>query len=91
MKKLLLACAAFTLLSTAVYADAPAAPQGMTTDQLNRVLNSVIAQREQAMNSEAVCSGDETALQQQLAADQAKIDDLTKQLAAAAKPSTPAK
>lgn len=82
MKKLLLACAAFTLLSTTAYADAPPAPQqGMTTDQLNRVLNSVIAQREQAMNSAAVCTGDETALQQQLATAQQQITDLTKELA----------
>lgn len=88
MTKTLFACLAFALLSTAAYADAPTAPQGMTADQLNRVLNSVIAQREQAMNTAAVCSGDETALQQQIGADEAKIADLEKQVAGgkAAKP-----
>lgn len=83
-----IACLAFALLSTAAYADGAPQAQGMTTDQLGRVLNSVIAQREQAMNSAAMCQGDETALQQQHAADQVKIDDLTKQLAAM-KPTKP--
>lgn len=89
MLKIVLAClVASALLSTTVaYAAAP--PQGMTIDQINRVLQSVIAQREQAMNSAAVCQGDETELQQQLVADQAKIDDLTKQVAAQKLPEHP--
>lgn len=89
MKKLLLACLVFAALSAGVaYADAPAAPQPPSADQLNRVLQSVIAQREQAFNSAALCQGDETALQQQLAAATAKIDELTKEIAAA-KPTKP--
>jgi len=69
----LLACSALS-----VFADEPPKP-----DQDQQVMLFIAGQREQALNAVAICQAGAQTVQSQLAEANAKVDELTKELAAA--------
>lgn len=79
MRCLFVACLSLAFLTPAFADPAPPAQP----DSAARAMPYVIAQREQALSAWALCQSDASAAQGQLAEAKAKIDELTKELAAA--------